>query len=369
MSTEPQSPLGIPSLAYVEAQTGRTVRSSTAARIAQAGSLNASGRPARRAQIHSAYPNGATPRTYVVSYTRTTNATRHLYVAAHARAVYFDEALTIDLTIKDAAGHSVASSSALIPAFLKGTAWRMLDLAFDIHEIGSGYLDINALAATLTDADWSLEFAVAVALASPNGTHLLCDMIEVWEVPRSRVDTDDAAGALVGPLMPGNAITSGATSGASGDGWVRIEATLAGARTSQRTYAQECFGPDDVTATLPSTASAAYVALTNLEESAGTSIGYTFRVRTVTGSAGGEVARARFRYIVAGGGNANIKVTSTIAGYATGTLASATWAWSPWLAVMLKASATGHIETVTITGKVSAGTLYVSGWILEENVS
>ena len=365
MSTEPQSPLGIPSLAYVEAQTGRTVRSSTAARIAQAGSLNTSGRPARRAQIHSAYPNGATPRTYVVSYTRTTNATRYLYVAAHARAVYFDETLTIYLTIKDAAGHGVASSSALIPAFLKGTAWRMLDLAFDIHEIGSGYLDINALAATLTDADWSLEFAVA----SPSGTHLLCDLIEVWEVPRARVDTDDAAGALVGPLMPGNAITSGATSGASGDGWVRLEATLAGARTSQRTYAQECFGPDDITATLPLTVSALYVALTNLEESALVPVGYTFRVRTVTGSAGGEVARARFRYIVVGGGNANIKVTSTIAGYATGTLASATWAWSPWLAVMLKASATGHIETVTLTAKVTVGALYVSGWILEENVS
>ena len=154
------------------------------------------------------------------------------------------------------------------------------------------------------------------------------------------------------------------------DGIARLRQTLTGARLAQRTYSQECFGPDDVTAALvPRTTSLSYAALSELDDGAGAATAYTFRVRTITGDSGGEVARARFRYLVSGGGTANLKVTTGIASYATGSLTSATWAWSPWLAVRLKANATGHLESVHFEGKTTAGTLYVSGWILEENVS
>ena len=370
MSTEPQSPFGAPLLSYVETQTGRTVRAQTAIRAAQSASLNASARPGKRCQIHSAYPNGITARKYCGAYTRTTNATKFLYVAAHYRASTAADSIKVDLTIRDAAGNSVTSSSALIPYFLKGTTVSLQgttgSIVTDARELGSGYLDLDALAVTLVDPDWSLEFAVA----APGVTDSLVDLIELWEVPRQVVDQSDAAGVLVGPLMPGNPITSGPASGATADGWARIEATLQGAVKSQRTYAQECFGPDDVTAAqLPQTTSASYVSLTHLEESAGVPISYVLRIRPVVGGTGGEIARARFRYIAAGGATGSIEVTTGIATYSLTGLSSTSWTWSPWLSVLLKTDNAGHIETVSFKAKRSgAGVLYVSSWVLDENV-
>lgn len=371
MSTEPQSPFGTPVLSYVEAQTGRTVRAQTAIRTAQSASLSASARPAKRCQIHSAYPDGTSPRTYCVSYTRTTDAVAFLYVAAHYRAATTADALTLDMTIRDGLGNAITSGSALTPYFLKGTTVSLAgstgSIVSDARELGSGYLDLDALAVSLVDPDWSLEFTVA----APTGTDSLVDLIEFWEVGRQVVDQDDDSGVLVGPLMPGNPITSGPISGATADGWARIEATVQGAVKSQRTYAQECFGPDDVTATLlPQTTSAAYVALTNLEESAGVPIAYTFRVRTVVGGTGGERARARFRYIAAGGANGSIELTTGIAAYSLTGLSSTSWTWSPWLDVLLKANAAGHLEVVSFKAKQGgAGVLYVSSWVLDEDAA
>lgn len=370
MSTEPQSPFGPGALSYDEARVGHTARASTLMRAASSASIDASARPGRRAQIPLAYPNTTSARTYVVSYTRTTNAIKFLRLGASVRSATFGDTLTIDLTIRDTAGHSVTSSSALIPNPFKGTT-IFLDAAagsaaYDARTIADAVLDIDALAATLTAADWSLEFAVA----APNGTHSLVDLIEVYEIPRMIVSTADAAGSMMLPFLPGNSIVSGAASGTGDDGVTRLEATAQAARTSQRTYVQECFGPDDTTATLvPRTTSATYAALSELDEGGSVAVSWVFRVRTVTGASGGEVARARFRYLVSGGGTAFVRITTGIGTYDTAGLTSATWAWSDWVAVSLKANATGHLETVYFKGKTSAGTLYVSGWILEENVS
>lgn len=376
--SEPQSPFPTLPVIYDEVATAQTVRAATLTRMAQACDVLASGRPARRGHIVSAYPtypNGTSTRTYVLSYKRTSDAIGYLYLAAHSRLGYRGDQLTIDLTIRDAGGHSVASSSVLIPVGFKvGTIYTvpasvagtdgagLATLAY-VATIADGYLDLGALAATLTDPDWSLEFAVA----APSGTGSLVDLIECWEMPRGIVDNADTYGSLVGALMPGRPLTSGDI---TEDGIARLRQTLTGARLAQRTYSQECFGPDDVTAALvPRTTSLSYAALSELDDGAGAATAYTFRVRTITGDSGGEVARARFRYLVSGGGTANLKVTTGIASYATGSLTSATWAWSPWLAVRLKANATGHLESVHFEGKTTAGTLYVSGWILEENVS
>lgn len=373
MSTEPQSPFGPGALAYDEARVGRTVRSATAMRAAASASINASSRPAKRAQIHSAYPDGTSARTYVVSYSRTTTAIKFLRVAASIRTATFGDTLTIDLTIRDGAGHSVASSSALIPNPYKATT-IFLDASagsatWDARTIGDAYLDLDALAATLTDADWSLEFAIA----APHGTHSLVDLIEVYEVPRMVVDSADAAGSLALPFLPGNTISAGAVSSTGDDGVARLEATAQAARTSQRTYWQECFGPDDTTATIPQTTSGSYAALTGAEESAGVPIDYVVRVRPVTstGAAAGETARVRFRYLVSGGGTASLRVTtgSTGSPYDLTGLTSATWAWSPWLAIALPTDASGHVATVTLKGKTTAGTVYVSSIVVEENVT
>lgn len=372
MSTEPQSPFPTLAVSYSEVQTSQTVRAATLARMAQACDVLASGRPARRAHVSDAYPNTTTARTYVVSYTRTSNAIGYLYLAARIRYGYRGDQLTIDLTVKDAAGNSVASSSTAIPAGFKvGNVWTapptwngatgaVLEYASTIAE---GYLDLDALAGTLSDPSWSLEFAVA----APTGTTSTIDLIEVFEMPRAIVDSADTYGMLSGAVMPGRPLVAGDV---TEDGIARLRQTLTGARLAQRTYVQECFGPDDTTATLvPRTTSATYAALSELDEGGGVAVSWVFRVRTVAGASGGEVARARFRYLVSGGGTAYVRTTTGISTYDTTGLTSATWAWSDWVAVSLKANATGHLETVSFKGKTSAGTLYVSGWILEENVS
>jgi len=362
MSREPQSPFPSLPASYAEVASTTTVRANTLVRLAQVSNALASARPARRAQIVSAYPNGTSARTYVVSYTRTSDAIQYLYLCARQRYGGATNTLTIDLTIRDGAGHSIASSSAIIPADFKVGAVHVMG-GYTWSIIAEGYLNLDDAAVFLTDPDWSLEFAVA----APAGSGSLVDLIEMWEMPRGIVDNGDTYGSLVGALMPGRPLTSG---GITDDGMARLRQTLTGARLAQRTYAQECFGPDDTTAALvPRTTSLTPAALTELDDGTGAATAYTFRVRTITGATGGEVARARFRYLVSGGGTANLKVTTGIGGYATGSLTSATWAWSPWLAVRLKANATGHLESVHFEGKTTAGTLYVSGWILEENVS
>ena len=369
MSTEPQSPFGPGALAYDEARVGRTVRSATLMRAAASASINASARPGKRAQVHSAYPNGTSARTYAVSYTRTTDAVKALYVGASIRSATFGDTLTIDLTIRDAAGHSVASSSALIPNPFKGTVIFLDSSAgsatYDARTIGVGYLDIDALAATLTDPDWSLEFAVA----APNGHDSLVDLIEVYEVPRRMVDSADAAGSLALPFLPGNPLASGDATGSLDDGVTRLEATAQAARTSQRTYWQECFGPDDTTATLPLTTSGTYAALTNHEQSAGVPIEIALRVRKVTGATGGETARVRVRYLVTSGGTAYVRATTGIGTSDSAGLTSATWAWSDWWTIFLKTSAAGQVDSITLKAKTSAGTLYLSSVIVDENVT
>jgi hypothetical protein len=365
MSTEPQSPFPPLGATYAETQTGRTVRAPTLVRLAQMANVLASARPAKRAQITSAYPDGSTPRTYCVSYTRTSDAIGYLYLAAHQRFGVATDVLTINLTIRDGAGHSVLSSADTIPVGFRSTTPHNV-AAFDISTLATGFLDLDALAVTLTDPDWSLEFAIALS----HGSGSLVDLIEVWEMPRSIVDDADTYGLLTAAVMPGRPITSGPITSPSNDGIARLRQTLAGARLTQRTYAQECFGPDDTTAALvPRTASSSYAALVGLDEGGGTPISYELRVRKITGAAGGELARARFRYKVTGGGMGSLRVTTALGTHDLTGLTSATWAWSDWLAVSLKINGTGQIDTITLKGKTTAGTVYVSSIVLEENVT
>src|SRR5207249_619724 len=120
---------------------------------------------------------------------------------------------------------------------------------------GVGILDLGALAAILTRADWSFEFVVA----RPTGTHIYVDRIEACELPRAIVNDAEVDG-IVGTGLPGRQILGGAVSGGD-DGFARLAQTMDGARLTSRAYVNLGCWPDDITAQIPQTTSATYAAL------------------------------------------------------------------------------------------------------------
>lgn len=380
MTTEAMPILGFPALSYTVAPTKATVRAGSTQNLYSAANVVALGRPAKRLGLAHLTPNAAP---YRVGYTRTHGAINTLYLAWWYVAQLYGETLTVDLTIKDDTGHTVASSSALIPsAFKSGTVVTTFGVADaparNMVLGGEGYLDLDALAATLTGPNWSLEFT----LARPSGTLHTVAAIEGYECPRGLVDDQDTYG-VVGPPAPGRQIVSGPASGAGDVGWERLAKTIEGGIATNRAYVSLGGWPTDITAAIPRTTSAAYAVLASgapadLDDGADP-VPLVVRVRPVTaalaggGTATGEAARVRFLFYVAGGGTADFQVTAdsgvtTTTAALTG-LTGASWQWSDWLTLALPTDGTGAAVSLKIRGRTSAGTLYLADAQAEENVS
>lgn len=366
MSSTEQMPLGFPGIHYVEAQVGRTITGPFAFKLAHAADILALARPAKTIRVDA---TGAG--TYSTGFTRTPGATM-LYLSWWYRAGNSSgDQLSVELTITDAAAvpHSVGPINVLIPTAFQGnlTSTIMADAA-PINPArmvmgGDGWLNLDALAGTLTNPDWSFSFVITAAAAA------YVDHIEGFEVPAGVVTDDPAAtGVLAGPLSPGNAISAGSVSDA---GWERLFATVQAAIAAPPEYLSLTW-PANITATIPKTSSAAFVPLTNLEESAGVATVFRVRVRPMTvvappGTAAGEAARFRVLYYVAGGGTAEVQISTGATGspYAVTGLTGAAWAWSAWTACALPTDGTDQVARITFEAKTTAGTVYLAAIVVE----
>jgi len=364
VSTEGLIP-DFPVLAYSEGYTGLTVRGSHTITRATAANVVALGRPCRQFGGMMAQEPG----TFVFGYTRTHASIKQLRIAWAYRSDPDPAAgfatISVSLTIRDALGNAITPPASEIPTALDGTTYGALSGSLsptgDVHLGGVGYLDLDAIAATLVDPSWSFEFTFA-----RSATDVTLEWIDAWECPRTSVSDADTYGALTGPLNPGNPISAGSV---TTRGYERIAKTIEGGIKANRTHLSVAW-PRDI-ATAPSTVSAAYAPFSTLLESAGTPLPWRFRPRVVylPSSAVGEPARVRYLYYVAGGGNAAIRLntgSSSDPFDATG-LSGASWQWSPWVDCYLPTNGTDRIVSATFEGKTTAGALYLAGIELEEN--
>jgi len=366
MSTE-QMPLGFPGIHYVEAQVGRTITGPFAIKLAHAADILALARPTKTIRVDS---SGAG--TYKAGFTRTPGATM-LYLSWWYRAGNSSgDQLSVELTVTDGVT-IVGPVSTKIPTAFQGnlTSTIMADAA-PINPArmvmgGDGWIVLddsaNGLASVLTASDnWTFTFVITAAAAA------YVDHIEGFEVPRGTISDADAAGALAGPFSPGNAITAGSI---TTDGWERLMATVQAAIAAPPEYLSLTWQAD-INATIPKTSSATFVPLTNFEESAGVAIVFRVRVRPMTvvappGTAAGEAARFRVLYYVAGGGTAEVQIStgSTGSPYAATGLTGAAWAWSAWTTCALPTDGTDQVARLTFEAKTSAGTVYLAAIVVE----
>ena len=148
-------------------------------------------------------------------------------------------------TITDALGNSVASSSALIPAGFRGetVVLRRTPAHPALPAFGAaGWLDLDALAATLTDPSWTFEFVIT----RPTGTVLCVDSIVMREVSRTVVDTSDTYGVDPADFQPGQPMGAGSSTTV---GTLRLAKTIEGAIASTDDVLVVGW-EDDITATI-----------------------------------------------------------------------------------------------------------------------
>lgn len=278
---------------------------------------------------------------------------------------------TVDLTVRDAAGASVASSSSSIPLGFKGETQRPVTSVtidrFQDERVIEGHLDLDTLDDTLTDPTWSLDLTVTVTGAG------YVSRFEALEVPRFEInDAIAARGTIPSTLQPGRAITDGAT-----DGLDRLLATIEGGRTTQRTYLLVAW-LKTTAVTTPYTTSTSFVPFTAAEESAGVSLTWEVLVRRVlAASAVGERCRFRVLYRFSGGagtetGKVQVLTGSSSSPFATSALAYTTsWTWGAWVECNLITTASPLFDTIALKGWLSAAgpTLHVAGLHVQENAS
>lgn len=368
MSTEPIIPT-VSELHYREAQSKRTVRSATLTRMAMLADVCALQRPTRRGMVQPFVSGSA----FTLGYRRQSVDIEALYVAAYYRstASTAGEQLTVSLTITDALGSSVGPTGTAIPQGFQGGVIATVGAGRGPVDalLADGWLPLDTIAATLTDPDWSLAFT----FTRPSGTNVTPDRVEIWEAPRGETDSTDTYGQHLGSVEAGDPIASGSV---TQDGFARLQKTIEGGITANRSYLSLAEWPNDTAfATIPRTTSATFAALTDLEESTGVAIKFKVRVRPVyaTASATGEVSRVRFRYLVSGGGTARFKSYAasgiTTLSAETGDLTSASWAWSPWTTVNLPTDAADKTVQLYLEGKTTAGTLYLAAIQWEEHIT
>ena len=355
----------ISDLSYVSCQIGRTVRGPHLMGAAENANVCALARPSRGFNLYTLPPG-----TFHASYRRTHDAIKQALITWTTRCVPPNavsigdgDSLAVDLTITDALGNSVTSASALIPAGFRNETRFYAQFAGNPAQPfsgGRGYLDLDALAATLTDPSWTFAFTVT----RPSGTVLHVDTIHMRELARTVVDTSDTYGVDPADFQPGQPMGAGSSTTV---GTLRLAKTIEGAIASTDDVLVVGW-EDDITATIPNTTAAAYAALTNLEQTAGNAVRWRVPVRPMLvtappGDATGETARFRVRYYVAGGGTADVRLVTGSSGspYAVTGLTGAAWAWSAWTDCRLPTDATDQIATLKLEAQTSAGTVYISG--------
>ena len=353
-----------PELTYARTTIGRTVRGMDLYSMAMLANIVSNARP-----LHGFHLRTLGPGTYQASYRRSHDAVKQAAITWTVRCVMPDgvtlnanEVLAVTMTITDATGN--ASTSAMIPASFKGETFDV-DAASGSPAIptlgGTGYLDLDAIAAVLTDPSWSFQFVVARAV----GTVAVVEAIDMREIGRTIVNTADTYGVDPADVQPGQPI--GAGSSTTG-GALRLAQTIEGGIATLPDMLHLGW-IDDIAAAVPQTTSAAYAAMTNLLQSAGVPMRWRVPVRPLYyalasgGTTLGERARWRVRYYVAGGGTADVQLLTGATGspYSITGLTGAAWAWSAWQTIELPTSGTDAIAELSLKGRTSAGTLYLAG--------
>lgn len=355
-----------PELTYARTATGRTVRGMDLYSMAMLANITALARP-----LHGFHLRTLTPGTYQASYRRSHDAVKQAAITWTVRCVMPDgvtlnagEVLAVTMTITDAAGHTVAASDPPVPASFRGETTNVYPDSGppSIPTLfGTGYLDLDAIAAVLTDPSWSFQFVVARAV----GTVAVVEAIDMREIGRTIVNTADTYGVDPADFQPGQPI--GAGSSTTG-GALRLAQTIEGGIATLPDMLHLGW-IDDIAAAVPQTTSAAYAAMTNLLQSAGVPMRWRVPVRPLYyalasgGTTLGERARWRVRYYVAGGGTADVQLLTGATGspYSITGLTGAAWAWSAWQTIELPTSGTDAIAELSLKGRTSAGTLCLAG--------
>mgnify|MGYP007071576899 FL=1 len=377
--SEPVAPLGAPVLAFTATVTGAVVRSPHLVGWAHAANVCALRMPAKRFQIDRAAPSSDP---YVAGYTRSPGA-RYARIRWAMLADVGWQSLSVDLTITDGAGNSVASSSALIPNGFKADALVIAPPtgipAADLRQ-RTGYLDLEALAATLVDPDWSFAFVVA----RPTGSSAIADRIEFTELPRDLVSSADDYGLVTADGDPGDPIYAGDE---TETGFVRLKHAEDAARLTQRAYLALAHWSATAASTTPNRSATSWGPLVaaapasgytyqSLDDGAGTPAGaiYQTRIRNIAAtSAAGEACRVRFYYRVTGGGTADLRVKTGATGspFVLSSLATAgSFAWSDWLSLAAKTNGTDQLDSYTPEAQTSdtSTRVYVASVQLDEDV-
>ena len=358
MTTAPYQRLRGGSLAFDDqaARIARPVVGSHTMLVANAANGALLDGPAGHGAIYEASAASAT--TWSLSYVRSAQA-RYLEVRATLVSTSISGTVRIKFTATDAAGNTVSHTSSAVPdGYRDNTTTVYPPAGSSVWEMArglSGFIDLDALAATLVNASWSLNFEITTSSAVILSLHVV-------ELPRWRVDdTATAGGVIPGSYQRGRWITDGAQ-----DGLNRALATIEAARTTQRTYLTLAW-PQDTAVAIPQTASTSYAALTNLVEGA-TYIVWRVRARRLyAASSAGESIRFRVLYklvrVAAETADVRLSTGATASPFALTGLASTSWAWSSWKDAYLKTNGTDTEDTIGLEAKVSAGTatLYIAG--------
>lgn len=311
--------------------------------------------------------------TYSLSYVRNPGA-RYVRIEAlvHPSATVLGTSITLDLTVRDAAGHAVTSSDDRIPRRWRGdTTYAPLAITgsarLEFVERVIGYVDCDALDDTLTDPSWSFDVALTVS----GGAQV--ESISLSEMPRFVVDdAADHGGVIPGAYQRDMIIQDG-----SQEGLRRLLATLDSGRQSQRSYLGIAWRQALVSAETPSLSGASDGPFTLLEGAgSGGRLEWSLVPRPVLAvSTAGEAAQVRYLYRFSGGAGsetAKIRLRGSATGspWLTGDLAyTTTWTWSPWIDFAVRTSPLS--DALSLSGNVSATgpTLWLAGVHAREAVA
>lgn len=266
--------------------------------------------------------------------------------------------VTVTVTVRDDAGHSwtASSGSGIAGETFICPTLRMADRFADTGRQVAWLRVSDLRAAGLTGTSWSIDVTVG-------GSGFVL-ALEAWELPRGWVDENVAAAGI----PPGAFVTDAPIAQGDTDGLHRLLDTIAAARLTQAHYLSLAWPQVLDNTKCPATSVFGTAAFTLLREGPGNDpVPMTVRVRRVlAASALGEPIRWRVNYYRVGGAVAQVYLaTGTSWGLAsTGALAVVgAWTWSPWAVGYLKSNGTGELDTITLTGDLSAGgsTLYMAG--------
>lgn len=292
--------------------------------------------------------------TYSFSYVRNPGA-RYLRLEARINAQAPGTAgfAQIDLTIRDAAGHSITSSSSHIPRGFKNevlpTPRSYVDLPLYDQLSVVGVLDCDELDGTLTDPSWVFEFSITFAGGAQVNT------LQCWEAPRFVVnDAVDHGGVLPGAFQHDQPITDSDVIGLE-----RLLETLVSARQSERTYVSLAWRQQVVVTTeTPNVTATSYTRFAALAADAAPQTWRPSPRQVYAGATAGEVIRFRVLYRFSGGagtetGGVQLTGNATGSPWVSSSLAYTTsWTWSDWITAAIRTSPLS--DTLSLKGKVSA---------------